>query len=209
MPCYTPLLVHMSLCRIMLSHFSIWLCLAHLFYLYISCCVQTLLIVLQLFVGFEYECTRGHRFMIGSDVTPLRKRIMTCKVSLMIWNFKFYWKVFLSHSNAVLNRENTLRVKIGSEQSNRFYKDVECFQNLVILKHELTQLLPCSLPKLIWFFVLQDTGLALLNTDLPLWMQCTCRRPPRICAQLMRLHIVTPKAPVTITLNPRVKVNCG
>jgi hypothetical protein len=37
-------------------------------------------------------------------------------------------------------------------------------------------------------------------------MPCTCKREPLVAAQLMRLHIVTPKAPVTLTLNPKVVV---
>lgn len=47
----------------------------------------------------------------------------------------------------------------------------------------------------------------LIRSDLPLWTKCTCRRLPQVSAQLMRLHVVTPKAPVTVILNPRVQVH--
>ncbi|CAG9533033.1 unnamed protein product [Cercopithifilaria johnstoni] len=84
----------------------------------------------KLFVGFEYECPRGHRFMI-QDV----------------------------HANT--------RMKVAPNS--------------------------------------KESGSALIRSDLPLWTKCTCRRLPQVSAQLMRLHVVTPKAPVTVVLNPRVQ----
>lgn len=36
-------------------------------------------------------------------------------------------------------------------------------------------------------------------------MPCTCQRKPRQTAQLMRIHVVTPKAPVAVCLNPKVQ----
>ncbi|VDK40606.1 unnamed protein product [Gongylonema pulchrum] len=53
----------------------------------------------------------------------------------------------------------------------------------------------------------KDFGATLIRSDLPLWLKCTCRRMPHVSAQLMRLHVVTPKAPVTVSLNPRVQVH--
>uniref|UniRef100_A0A1I8EWI2 Nonsense-mediated mRNA decay factor SMG8 n=1 Tax=Wuchereria bancrofti TaxID=6293 RepID=A0A1I8EWI2_WUCBA len=84
----------------------------------------------KLFVGFEYECPRGHRFMI-QDV----------------------------HANT------GVKAALNSKES----------------------------------------GSTLIRSDLPLWTKCTCRRLPQVSAQLMRLHVVTPKAPVTVVLNPRVQ----
>ncbi|CAK5006212.1 unnamed protein product [Meloidogyne enterolobii] len=77
----------------------------------------------KLFVGFDYECPRGHRFTCGEPFKPLKHR-------------KDY---------GPLN---------------------------------------------------QDAG-PLLDADLPLWLTCPCRKP-RIMAQLMRIHVVTPKAPVSM-----------
>uniref|UniRef100_A0A0N4UJJ6 Nonsense-mediated mRNA decay factor SMG8 n=1 Tax=Dracunculus medinensis TaxID=318479 RepID=A0A0N4UJJ6_DRAME len=48
-----------------------------------------------------------------------------------------------------------------------------------------------------------DSTSKLINLDIPLWLKCRCRRSSY--AQLMRLHIVTPKAPVTVFINPRVQ----
>ena len=36
-------------------------------------------------------------------------------------------------------------------------------------------------------------------------MPCTCRRSPLVAAQLMRIHIVTPKAPVLAKLNIKIQ----
>uniref|UniRef100_A0A0R3RGG9 Nonsense-mediated mRNA decay factor SMG8 n=1 Tax=Elaeophora elaphi TaxID=1147741 RepID=A0A0R3RGG9_9BILA len=84
----------------------------------------------KIFVGFEYECPRGHRFMIQD-----------------------------------------------------------------VYANTLMKVAPNS----------KESGSALIRSDLPLWTKCTCRRLPQVNAQLMRLHVVTPKAPVTVILNPRVQ----
>lgn len=52
--------------------------------------------------------------------------------------------------------------------------------------------------------LVKDTGHKIAESDMPLYYQCPCR--PGKIAQLMRIHVVTPKAPVYCTLNP--KVNC-
>ncbi|XP_014207374.1 protein SMG8 [Copidosoma floridanum] len=43
------------------------------------------------------------------------------------------------------------------------------------------------------------------TADMPLYFPCPCRQPKPLIAQLMRIHVVTPKAPVHVTLNPRVQ----
>uniref|UniRef100_A0A914EQH7 Nonsense-mediated mRNA decay factor SMG8 n=1 Tax=Acrobeloides nanus TaxID=290746 RepID=A0A914EQH7_9BILA len=86
----------------------------------------------KFFVGFDYECPRGHRFMVQEPNKVLRHR--------------------RSNGN------------------------------------------------------LKETATNLVRSDIPIWMPCTCKREPLVAAQLMRLHIVTPKAPVTLTLNPKVVV---
>uniref|UniRef100_A0A0N5AGC3 Nonsense-mediated mRNA decay factor SMG8 n=1 Tax=Syphacia muris TaxID=451379 RepID=A0A0N5AGC3_9BILA len=82
----------------------------------------------KLFVGFEYECPRGHRFMVRDAQTPVNGPISS-----------------------------------------------------------------------------KDSGSVLLRSELPIWMPCTCRRAPKVNAQLMRLHVVTPKAPVAVIVNPRIQ----
>ena len=46
----------------------------------------------------------------------------------------------------------------------------------------------------------------MVNSDSPLYMECQCSKGTThpVISQLMRIHIVTPKAPMHITLNPRV-----
>ncbi|KAK6738682.1 hypothetical protein RB195_020661 [Necator americanus] len=45
-----------------------------------------------------------------------------------------------------------------------------------------------------------------LHRDFPLRRQCTCRKLPVQTAQLMRVHVVTPKAPITVTVQPAVEI---
>ncbi|TMS35561.1 hypothetical protein L596_002939 [Steinernema carpocapsae] len=85
----------------------------------------------KLFIGFDYECVRGHRFMLESPGTVMKH-----------------------------HRRN------GQLQGN---------------------------------------ATELLDSDLPIWMPCPCKKTPTSIAQLMRIHVVTPKAPVAISLNPKVQ----
>lgn len=41
-------------------------------------------------------------------------------------------------------------------------------------------------------------------SDIPLYMACPCRSSPARVGQLMRLHVVTPKAPIHVIVNPQV-----
>lgn len=86
----------------------------------------------QLFVGFDYECQRGHRFMVQNPGKALRHR----------------------------RTNGTLTLDAAS----------------------------------------------LMSSAQPMWMACTCKREPKQIAQLMHIHVVTPKAPVTVTLSPKVRM---
>lgn len=67
----------------------------------------------------------------------------------------------------------------------------------------------CSAPEKI----LKATGLGLVkenagkitSNDMPLYFPCPCRSGKPIIAQLMRIHVVTPKAPVHVTLDPKIQ----
>merc|ERR1719348_1944740 len=85
-------------------------------------------ITVKVFVGFEYECPRGHRFMVSAPDKPMKS-------------------------------SSTMR----------------------------------------------EAATKLVNTELPLYMACPCRitKPP--VAQLTRIHVVTPKAPISITVMPQVQ----
>lgn len=52
--------------------------------------------------------------------------------------------------------------------------------------------------------IVKDTGHKVAESDMPLYFPCPCRPAKPLTAQLMRIHVVTPKAPVIVTLNPRV-----
>lgn len=88
--------------------------------------------VVKIFVGVEYECPRGHRFMASAPD-----------------------KVLKATGNGIVKDSGN---KVTSS-----------------------------------------------TTDMPLYFPCPCRQAQPLIAQLMRIHVVTPKAPVHVTLNPRVQ----
>ncbi|XP_015514721.1 protein SMG8 isoform X1 [Neodiprion lecontei] len=55
--------------------------------------------------------------------------------------------------------------------------------------------------------IVKDSGNKVTSStaDMPLYFPCPCRQTKPLMAQLMRIHVVTPKAPVHVTLNPRVQ----
>ncbi|XP_047489241.1 nonsense-mediated mRNA decay factor SMG8-like isoform X2 [Penaeus chinensis] len=54
--------------------------------------------------------------------------------------------------------------------------------------------------------LVKDNATKIANADMPLYFPCPCSRSGGIVnGQLMRLHVVTPKAPVNVTLNPQVQ----
>lgn len=52
--------------------------------------------------------------------------------------------------------------------------------------------------------IVRDGGSKVVFNDMPLYFPCPCRTTKANVAQLMRVHIVTPKAPVNIILEPKV-----
>lgn len=90
---------------------------------------------LRFFVGFEYECPRGHRFIVEKP-------------------------------GKVLQYEKNQGIQAYKEEAAN-----------------------------------------LLRSDMPVWMPCTCRRLPSVSAQLMKLHIVLPKAPIITKLDLKIQPN--
>lgn len=84
---------------------------------------------LKIFVGYEYECPRGHRF-------------------------------FMCSPDKVLNGNSAIAKNSGSK---------------------------------------------LVMNDMPLYFPCPCRTMKNMVAQLMRVHIVTPKSSVNVLLEPKVR----
>ncbi|CAD6193960.1 unnamed protein product [Caenorhabditis auriculariae] len=93
----------------------------------------------KLFVGFEYECLRGHRFFVNHQGEPL---------------------IFPRGSHYA--RERDSERKCNTE---------------------------------------------MLMADLPIRRPCTCKKLPLQVAQLSKVHVVTPKAPVVVTLQPTVEIS--
>lgn len=50
----------------------------------------------------------------------------------------------------------------------------------------------------------RDGGSKIVFNDMPLYFPCACKNSNNCIAQLMRIHVVTPKAPVNIILDPKV-----
>lgn len=58
--------------------------------------------------------------------------------------------------------------------------------------------------------IVRDSGSKIVTNDMPLYFPCPCRstsQKPQMIAQLMRIHIVTPKAPVNVIIEPKIKLN--
>lgn len=53
--------------------------------------------------------------------------------------------------------------------------------------------------------LVKDNGNKITGNDMPLFFPCPCKNNKPLIAQLMRVHVVTPKAPVHVTLNPKVQ----
>ncbi|KAG7157524.1 SMG8-like, partial [Homarus americanus] len=55
--------------------------------------------------------------------------------------------------------------------------------------------------------LVKDNATKIANADMPLYFPCPCSRSGGgiVNGQLMRLHVVTPKAPVNVTLSPQVQ----
>ncbi|XP_022244438.1 protein SMG8-like isoform X2 [Limulus polyphemus] len=53
--------------------------------------------------------------------------------------------------------------------------------------------------------LVKDNANKITGNDMPLYFPCPCRGSKHQVAQLIRIHVVTPKAPVHVTLNPRVQ----
>lgn len=54
--------------------------------------------------------------------------------------------------------------------------------------------------------IVKDGGSKIVFNDMPLYFPCPCRNAKPSVAQLMRVHVVSPKAPVNIILEPKVRL---
>ncbi|XP_050084611.1 nonsense-mediated mRNA decay factor SMG8 isoform X2 [Anopheles aquasalis] len=54
--------------------------------------------------------------------------------------------------------------------------------------------------------IARDSGSNVVFNDMPIYFPCPCRNAINNTAQLMRVHIITPKAPVNVIIDPKVKI---
>ncbi|XP_058124379.1 nonsense-mediated mRNA decay factor SMG8 [Anopheles ziemanni] len=54
--------------------------------------------------------------------------------------------------------------------------------------------------------IARDSGSKVVFNDMPIYYPCPCRNTINNTAQLMRVHIITPKAPVNVIIDPKVKI---
>lgn len=52
----------------------------------------------------------------------------------------------------------------------------------------------------------KNVGSKVAYNDMPLYYPCRCQAANPLVAQLMRVHVVTPKAPVNVILDPKVRI---
>ncbi|KAK7094164.1 nonsense-mediated mRNA decay factor SMG8-like [Littorina saxatilis] len=88
--------------------------------------------------------------------------------------------------------ENTVRVFIGMEY--------ECPRG-----HRFFCSAPDKIIKVLGNCSVKDTASRLVNMDMPLFTPCHCRSPKGFLAQMMRVYIVTPDAPVRVLLQPQIR----
>lgn len=123
---------------------------------------------------------------------------------------------FLAHTNYLLPWDCALRVEqMGGWRSSRG-------RNPVVKHHHVTVKIflgfeyECgrghrfmmSSPDSVMSSMSVNTagaGAALSSSDMPLYATCPCRGPSTMLAQLTRIHVVTPKAPVFVTLDPKIQ----
>lgn len=116
--------------------------------------------VVKIFVGVEYECPRGHRFMASAPDKVLKAtgngivKDSGNKVTSSTADMPLYFPC-----------------PCRSVKKSVDHRSSEARQLIIIVSH----------------------------------LQNIYRQPKPLIAQLMRIHVVTPKAPVHVTLNPRVQ----
>ncbi|OTF82977.1 SMG8-like protein [Euroglyphus maynei] len=94
-------------------------------------------------------------------------------------------------------------VKDGTQFTVKIFIGVEyeCFNGHRFIASKPHQILKANTYKF------KETAESIAKNDMPLYMNCVCSRSSKQCvAQLMRIHIVTPKAPINVTLNPMIQV---
>uniref|UniRef100_A0A087ZGW7 Nonsense-mediated mRNA decay factor SMG8 n=1 Tax=Anopheles darlingi TaxID=43151 RepID=A0A087ZGW7_ANODA len=98
------------------------------------------------------------------------------------------------HSSKPFERNNlfTLKIFIGVEY--------ECLRGHRFIMKSPDSILRSSAE------IARDSGSNVVFNDMPIYFSCPCRNAINNTAQLMRVHIITPKAPVNVIIDPKVKI---
>uniref|UniRef100_A0A182MBL4 Nonsense-mediated mRNA decay factor SMG8 n=1 Tax=Anopheles culicifacies TaxID=139723 RepID=A0A182MBL4_9DIPT len=90
------------------------------------------------------------------------------------------------------NKTFTLKIFIGVEY--------ECLRGHRFIMNAPDSILRCGSE------IVRDSGSKVVFNDMPIYFPCPCRNTINNTAQLMRVHIITPKAPVNVIIDPKVKL---
>ncbi|XP_050076876.1 nonsense-mediated mRNA decay factor SMG8 [Anopheles maculipalpis] len=90
------------------------------------------------------------------------------------------------------NKKFTLKIFIGVEY--------ECLRGHRFIMNAPDSILRCGSE------IVRDSGSKVVFNDMPIYFPCPCRNTINNTAQLMRVHIITPKAPVNVIIDPKVKL---
>ncbi|GJQ87999.1 hypothetical protein Trydic_g12925 [Trypoxylus dichotomus] len=135
-------------------------------------------------------------YLLPWDVTVYSKSKPVVPLEQQLDTQKFALRQRKTRTNANRVPQFTVKVFIGIEyecpRGNRF---------MLAAPDRVLRATPGSIVK--------DTGHKVAESDMPLYFPCPCRPTKPLTAQLMRIHVVTPKAPVLVTLNPRVQPIVG
>ncbi|KRT81522.1 hypothetical protein AMK59_5082 [Oryctes borbonicus] len=135
-------------------------------------------------------------YLLPWDVTVYSKSKPVVPLEQQLDTQKFALRQRKTRTNANRVPQFTVKVFIGIEyecpRGNRF---------MLAAPDRVLRATPGSIVK--------DTGHKVAESDMPLYFPCPCRPAKPLTAQLMRIHVVTPKAPVLVTLNPRVQPVVG
>ncbi|XP_053664642.1 nonsense-mediated mRNA decay factor SMG8 [Anopheles marshallii] len=97
-----------------------------------------------------------------------------------------------SSKNYEQNKTFTLKIFVGVEY--------ECLRGHRFIMNAPDSILRCGSE------IVRDSGSKVVFNDMPIYFPCPCRNTINNTAQLMRVHIITPKAPVNVIIDPKVKL---
>ncbi|CAH2040196.1 unnamed protein product, partial [Iphiclides podalirius] len=176
-------------------------------------------LTVKIFIGFEYECTRGHRFMMASPeaaVSGGRVYIVQRAKRMRSGGFAHTY-IVQREAKSYVEVHKKRRFMMASPKATvaytRYIDSVElkgALRGRVKVHDGIAQSGAAAARRAragaAWA---RDAaaGARLAQAAMPLQLACLCRAATR--AHLARVHVVTPKAPVHVTLDPKVQPIAG